>query len=72
FHGNFAGTDSQLAVVAFAYGADTWGDISTEIVKYYLWLHYNLKGRPTTQSLPGHINTWAFKRTNFYGTANNH
>ena len=72
FNGNFAGTDSQLAVVAFSYGADTWGDISTEIVKYYLWLHYNLRGRPTTQSLPGHINTWAFKRTNFYGSANNH
>ena len=72
FNGNFYGTDSQLAVLAFTYGADTWGDISTEIVKYYLWTHYNLKGKPTTQSLAGHVNLWAFKRTNFFGTANNH
>jgi len=49
-----------------------WGDISTEIVKYYLWTHYNLRGKPTTQSLAGHVNLWAFKRTNFFGTANNH
>jgi hypothetical protein len=61
-----------VAVVAFLYGADSWGDVSTEIVKYYLWLHYGLRGSPLTQSLPGHINTWATRITNFYGTANNH
>jgi penicillin-binding protein 2 len=71
-NGNFSSTDSQVAVVAFLYGADSWGDVSTEIVKYYLWLHYGLRGSPLTQSLPGHINTWATRITNFYGTANNH
>jgi penicillin-binding protein 2 len=73
FHGNFNGTDSQLAVVAFLYGADSWGDVSTEIVKYYLWEHYHLKGSPLTQNLPGHVNLWASKITNNYlGTASNH
>jgi penicillin-binding protein 2 len=72
YNGSVSGTDSQLAVVVFTYGADTWGDISTEIVKYYMWMHYNLKGSALTQSLPGHVNMWAFKITNFYGTANNH
>jgi hypothetical protein len=56
----------------FTYGADTWGDVSTEIVKYYMWLHYNLRGNALNQRTAGHINTWAFKRTNFAGTANNH
>jgi penicillin-binding protein 2 len=74
YHGSVAGTDSNLAVVAFTYGADTWGDVSTEIVKYYLMLHYGLSGakRPTSGFVPYHINTWAFKRTNFFGSANNH
>ena len=72
FHGNFAGTDSQLAVVAFLYGAGTLGDVSTEIVKYYLWLHYNLRGNPFNKRVPGHINTGLSRRTNFAGTANNH
>ena len=72
YHGNFNGTDSKLAVAVFTYGADTWGDVSTEIVKYYLWLHYNLRGNALNQRTAGHINTWAFKRTNFYGSANNH
>ncbi|MGD0861861.1 MAG: penicillin-binding protein 2 [Candidatus Limnocylindrales bacterium] len=72
YHGSVTGTDSQLAVLVFAYGADTWGDISTEIVKYYMWLHYGLKGSATNSANPGHINMWAFKTTNFYGTANNH
>lgn len=69
---NFSGTDSKLAVLVFTYGADTWGDVSTEIVKYYMWLHYGLKGNALSQNLPGHVNLWAFKRTNFFGTANNH
>ncbi len=71
--GSFDGTDSQLAVVAFLYGADSWGDVATEIVKYYLWEHYGLKGSPLNQSLPGHVNLWASKITNNYNvTANNH
>lgn len=72
YNGNFTTTDSKLAVVAFVYGADTWGDVATEIVKYYMMLHYGLTGNPTATSTPGHINMWAFKTTNFYGTANNH
>ena len=72
FNGNPTGTTSQLAVVAFVYGADTWGDVSTEIVKYFMWLHYKLPGSPLNQSLPGHIPSWVPKRTNFYGSANNH
>ena len=72
FGGSVAGTDSKLAVVAFIYGADSWGDVATEVVKYYFWEHYRLRGKPLSQSLPGHINTWATKRTNFYGSANNH
>jgi penicillin-binding protein 2 len=72
FNGDPTGTTSQLAVVAFVYGADTWGDVSTEIVKYFMWLHYNLKGSPFNQKTPGYIPYWVPKRTNFYGTANNH
>jgi penicillin-binding protein 2 len=71
-NGDFTGTDSKLAVVTFVYGANTWGDISTEIVKYYLWLHYKLAGSPTNSRNPGSINMWAFKVTNFAGTTNNH
>jgi penicillin-binding protein 2 len=71
-HGNFAGTDSKLAVLAFMYSANTWGDVSTEIVKYYMWLHYHLKGSPTNQNYPGAIPSWVTKTTNFYGSANNH
>ncbi len=74
YNGSVASTDSQLMVVAFAYSAQTWGDISTEIVKYYLRMHYGLRGanRPTDTRLPYAVNLWAFKRTNFYGSAHNH
>jgi penicillin-binding protein 2 len=72
FNGDPTGTTSQLAVLAFVWGADTYGDISTEIVKYFMWLHYNLKGSPFNQKTPGYIPYWVPKRTNFYGTANNH
>jgi penicillin-binding protein 2 len=74
-NGNFSGTDSQLAVVVFTYGANTLGDISTEIVKYYLALHYKIPGfarNPTDTRLPGFVRAILFKRTNFAGTANNH
>jgi cell division protein FtsI/penicillin-binding protein 2 len=70
--GTSTGTDSQLAVLVFTYGADTWGDVSTEIVKYYLWTALQPQGQAHDQSLAGHVNLWAFKRTNFFGTANNH
>lgn len=35
-------TDSQLAVLAFAYGSNTRGNAATEIVKYFLQQHYHL------------------------------
>jgi penicillin-binding protein 2 len=38
-----AGTDSELAVLAFAYDSRTKGNAATEIVKYYLQMHYGLK-----------------------------
>lgn len=34
--------DSRLAIVAFAYGADTFGNVATETVKYFLQLYYGL------------------------------
>jgi penicillin-binding protein 2 len=36
-------TDSQLAVLAFAYDSQTKGNAAVEIVKYYLQLHYNIE-----------------------------
>ena len=35
--------DSQLVVLAFAYDSRTKGNAATEIVKYYLQLHYGIK-----------------------------
>ncbi|MBF8289441.1 MAG: Penicillin-binding protein 2 [Chloroflexi bacterium] len=37
-----AATDSELAIVAFAYDSRTKGNVATEIVKYYLQLHYGI------------------------------
>lgn len=36
-------TDSELAVLAFAYDSRTVGNAGTEIVKYFLQLHYGIK-----------------------------
>ena len=36
-------TDSELVVLAFAYNSGTRGNAATEIVKYFLQLHYNMK-----------------------------
>ena len=36
-------TDSQLAIVAFAYNSNTKGNAATEIVKYYLQLHFHIQ-----------------------------
>jgi penicillin-binding protein 2 len=41
--GNFSDTDSELVVLAFAYDSRTKGNVGTEIVKYYLQLHYGIK-----------------------------
>jgi penicillin-binding protein 2 len=37
------GTDSDLAVIAFVYDSHSVGESTTEIVKYFLQLHYGLK-----------------------------
>jgi cell division protein FtsI/penicillin-binding protein 2 len=36
-------TDSDLVVLAFAYDSGTKGNAATEIVKYFLQLHYGIK-----------------------------
>ncbi len=41
-HGDVAKPDSQLAVIGFAYDSNTVGNTATEMVKYYLQLHYKL------------------------------
>jgi penicillin-binding protein 2 len=42
--GNFAKTDSQLAVLAFTYDtSNSIGNPSTELVKYFLQMHYGIK-----------------------------
>ncbi|MBA3777732.1 MAG: penicillin-binding protein 2 [Chloroflexi bacterium] len=40
--GNPSAADSELAVLAFAFDSRTKGNVATEIVKYYLQLHYEL------------------------------
>jgi len=60
-------------VVAFVYGADTEGNVATEVVKYYMMLHYGLVKSaywPFSSSTPGNILTWTARRTNFYGSPN--
>ena len=42
--GNFAKTDSQLAILAFTYDtSQSIGNPSTELVKYFLQMHYGIK-----------------------------
>jgi penicillin-binding protein 2 len=72
YRADFAKADSKLAVVAFIYGANTLGDASTEVVKYYLAMHYGLQGDPFSSATPGYVLSYLLERTNFYGTANNH
>lgn len=38
-----ARTDSNLAFIAFSYNADTVGNVSTEICKYFLQLYFGIK-----------------------------
>lgn len=52
-------TDSNLAVVVFAYDANTVGNAATEIAKYFLQLHYDVK---VDLRLPQLL-----KRGDFYG-----
>jgi penicillin-binding protein 2 len=58
-HGDVSKNDSKLAVLAFAYDSNTVGNVATEMVKYYLQLHYQLnvdKRRPDL-----------LRKGNFYG-----
>jgi len=57
--GNFARPDSQLAVIGFAENANTVGNVATEMVKYYLQLHFKLK---VDKRLP-----YLLRKGNFYG-----
>jgi penicillin-binding protein 2 len=41
--GSFEGTDSNLVVLAFAYDSRTKGNVATEIVKYFLQLHFDIE-----------------------------
>jgi penicillin-binding protein 2 len=43
YNGNFDDHDSQLVVLAFAYDSRTKGNAATEIVKYYLQMHFGIK-----------------------------
>jgi penicillin-binding protein 2 len=42
-HGSFDKPDSRLVVMAFAHDSRTKGNAATEIVKYFLQLHYGIK-----------------------------
>jgi penicillin-binding protein 2 len=57
-HGSFDNTDSELVVLAFAYDSRTKGNVATEIVKYYLQMHFGIK---KDYRLPNLL-----KRGNFY------
>jgi penicillin-binding protein 2 len=43
YNGNFDSHDSQLIVLAFAYDSRTKGNAATEIVKYFMQLHFGIK-----------------------------
>jgi penicillin-binding protein 2 len=57
--GDPAKTDSELAVLAFAFDSRTRGNAATEVVKYFLQLHYDLDVDLRRPEL--------LKRGNFYG-----
>ena len=57
--GDAANPDSELAIVAFAYGSNTKGNAATEMVKYFLQLHYGLDVDLRRPDL--------LQRGNFYG-----
>jgi penicillin-binding protein 2 len=55
-------TDAQLAVLAFAYDSQTLGNAGTELVKYYLMLHFGIKHDYRLPQL--------LRKNNFYQTSN--
>jgi penicillin-binding protein 2 len=56
--GSFTKPNSELIVLAFAYDSRTKGNAATEIVKYYLQLHYGIKKDYRNHDL--------VERSNFY------
>jgi penicillin-binding protein 2 len=56
---DFSQTNSRLMVLAFAYSSQTIGNAATEIAKYFLQLHFNIKHDYRIPSL--------MKKGNFYG-----
>ena len=52
-------TDSQLVFLAFAYDSRTRGNAATEIVKYFLQLHYHIH-KDLREA-------WILQRDNFHG-----
>jgi penicillin-binding protein 2 len=58
-HGDVSKPDSELAVIGFNYDANTVGNTATEMVKYYLQLHFKLKVDLRLDAL--------MQRGNFYG-----
>ena len=66
---DFSKSDSQLAVIAFVSGANTRGNVATEIVKYYMWKHFNLPGNLFSNPNLGYggIDTYSLKPGLFYG-----
>ena len=57
--GDPAKTDSELSIIAFAYGSNTKGNAAVEIVKYFLQQHYDLGVDLTRPDL--------LEKGNFYG-----
>lgn len=57
--GDPARADSELAIVAFAYDSNTKGNAATEIVKYFLQMHYGIERDYRRPDL--------LERGNFYG-----
>ena len=73
YNGDFTKPDSHLAVLSFIYGADTEGNVSTEVVKLFMMLHYGLikkQSQAFLHTTPGYIYSWIYRTTNFYGTPN--
>jgi penicillin-binding protein 2 len=58
-HGNVARPDSELAVIGFAYDSNTVGNVATEMVKYYLQMHFHVRG--------DYRLTYLLNKGNFYG-----
>jgi len=60
-------SDSQLAVIAFMYGANTRGNVAVEAVRYYLWKHFKLKGDVLDRYQLGGVLWYSLKKGLFYG-----